>query len=65
MAPGLVATPQPESAPSSAPKELVGPKEAFIGGPDSYSQVAEEQGTKSQPAATHPKYLPTWDPETK
>ncbi|MCJ1270996.1 hypothetical protein MMC22_010895 [Lobaria immixta] len=65
MAPGLVNTSQPDSAPVSAQKELVGPKEAFIGGPQAYSKTGEEQGTKTQPAAKHPNYLPTWDPETK
>lgn len=67
MAPGLVDTSQPESATIPAPKELVqvGPKEAFIGGPQAYDKTGEEQGTKKQPAAKYPKYLPIWDPETK
>lgn len=65
MAPGLVDSSQSESVPASAQEELVGPKEAFLGGPRSYSKTGEEQGTKSQPAAKHPKYLPIWDPETK
>lgn len=65
MTPGLVDTSQPESATASALKELVGPKEVFIGGPQAYSKTGEEQGTKKHPAAKHPKYLPIWDPETK
>lgn len=52
-------------APASDPKELVGPKEVFIGGPQAYSKSAEEEGTKHQPAARYPNYLPIWDPETK
>lgn len=51
--------------PTSAPKELVGPKEVFIGGPQAYSKTEEEKGTKHQPAAKYPNYLPIWDPDTK
>lgn len=46
-------------------KDLVGPKEAFIGGPEAYSKQAEEHGTSRQPPASYPNYLPTWDPSTK
>ena len=46
-------------------KDLVGPKEAFIGGPESYSKKAEEQGTSGQPPASYPHYLPIWDPSIK
>lgn len=46
-------------------KDLVGPKEAFIGGPESYSKKAEEQGTSRQPPASYPNYLPIWDPSIK
>ena len=63
MAPGLVDQPQQVTGPTQKP--LNGPKEAFIGGPRVYSQTAEEQGTERQPPATHPKYLPFWDEETK
>lgn len=65
MAPGVVDASQPEPTPASALKELVGPKESFIGGPQAYSKAGEEQGTKSQPAAKYPQYLPIWDSETK
>lgn len=47
------------------PKDLVGPKEAFLGGPDAYSRQAEELGTSRQPPASYPDYLPTWDPSVK
>lgn len=46
-------------------KDLVGPKEAFIGGPEAYSRQAEEHGTSHQPPASYPNYLPSWDPSTK
>lgn len=66
MAPGLVETSQPEAPlPVSALKELVGPKEVFIGGPQAYSKTGEEKGTTNHPAAKHPEYLPIWDPEAK
>lgn len=45
--------------------DIVGPKEAFIGGPQVYNKIAEEKGTKTQPPATHTHYLPIWDPDTK
>ncbi|KAM0802955.1 alpha-ketoglutarate-dependent taurine dioxygenase [Usnea florida] len=61
MAPGLVDPPQTEPAVANGP---VGPKEAFIGGPQVFNRIAEEQGTEKQPPATHPKYLPVWDAET-
>lgn len=63
MAPGLVDTPQPAMTPASQ-KPLVGPKEAFYGGPKVYSKAAEENGTERHPPATHPNYLPIWDGET-
>ena len=64
MAPGLVDTSQ--AAPTSAStKASVGPKEAFVGGPQVFDRTAEEQGTERQPPATHPNYLPVWDPEPK
>lgn len=62
MAPGLVDPPQTEPAVAKGP---VGPKEAFIGGPQVFNRIAEEQGTEKQPPATHPKYLPVWDADTK
>ena len=62
MAPGLVDPPQTEPAGAKGP---VGPKEAFIGGPQVFNKSAEEQGTEKQPPATHPKYLPVWDADTK
>ncbi|CAF9911700.1 MAG: hypothetical protein ALECFALPRED_007625 [Alectoria fallacina] len=64
MAPGLIDPPQATPA-SSFAKASVGPKEAFIGGPQVFNKIAEEQGTEKQPAAAHPKYLPLWDPDTK
>lgn len=64
MTPGLVDPPQLDSAPAY-PNASVGPKEAFIGGPQAYSRNNEEHGTEKQPPATHPKYLPVWDAETK
>jgi hypothetical protein len=36
----------------------------FATGPSAYKPEAEEKGTDKQPAATYPKYLPTWDAET-
>ena len=64
MAPGLVDTSRSEPG-VAASKELVGPKEVFIGGPQEYSKTEEEQGTTKHPPAKHPEYLPIWDPETK
>lgn len=64
MAPGLVESPRAAIIPDST-KGLVGPKEAFIGGPQIFNKVAEEQGTERQPPATYPKYLPVWDADTK
>ncbi|MCJ1456310.1 hypothetical protein MMC28_006670 [Mycoblastus sanguinarius] len=64
MAPGLIDTTQSAPAPAVV-KAPVGPKEAFIGGPQAYNNTAEEKGTEKQPPATHPKYLPVWDAETK
>ena len=64
MAPGLVEPPQAAPA-SGSTKGLVGPKELFTGGPQVFNLIAEEQGTEKQPPATHPKYLPVWDAETK
>lgn len=64
MAPGLVDPPQAAPA-SNFAKDSVGPKEAFIGGPQVFNKIAEEQGTEKQPPATHPKYLPIWDADTK
>ena len=55
----------PASAPASVSTEFVGPKEVFIGGPQAYSKTVEEKGTKNQPPASYPHYLPVWDPETK
>ena len=64
MAPGLVDTSQ--AAPASAStKASVGPKEAFVGGPQVFDKVAEEQGTDRHPPATHPNYLPVWDLDPK
>ena len=64
MAPGLVDPPQ-QGTTSFPQKPLVGPKEAFIGGPKAYSKSTEVNGTESQPPATHPNYLPVWDEEKK
>lgn len=64
MAPGLVDP--PKTAPAQNPtKGSVGPKEAFIGGPQVFNKIAEEQGTERQPPATHPNYLPVWDTDAK
>ncbi|KAI4210571.1 MAG: hypothetical protein LQ351_006549 [Letrouitia transgressa] len=63
MAPGLT-EPQPQVAPAAS-ESLKGPKELFIGGPKGYSKTGEENGTETQPAASHPNYLPVWDAETK
>ncbi|KAI4159515.1 MAG: hypothetical protein LQ342_006516 [Letrouitia transgressa] len=63
MAPGLT-EPQPRVVPAAA-ESLKGPKEVFIGGPKGYSKTGEENGTETQPAASHPNYLPVWDAETK
>ena len=54
-----------QAAPASDFTKPVGPKEAFSGGPRDFNQNAEEQGTDRQPPATHPKYLPVWDADTK
>ena len=64
MAAGLIDPPR--VAPTSDPtKRPVGPKEAFIGGPQAFNKIIEEQGTERQPPATHPNYLPVWDPNIK
>ena len=63
MAPGLIDPQQTHTA--VTPKALVGPKEAFIGSPKAFNKRAEEEGTESQPPATHPQYLPIWDADTK
>lgn len=70
MAPGKVDLPhrvEISDSPDDGPrvKDLVGPKEAFIGGPVAYSRQVEEQGTSRQPPASYPNYLPSWDPSTK
>lgn len=69
MAPSRVDLPhrpiEISDSPDDGPKELVGPKEAFIGGPEVYSKQVEEQGTSRQPPASYPAYLPTWDPSIK
>ena len=57
MAPGLV---DPDVVEAS-----IGPKEAFIGGPQVFNKLAEEQGTERQPPAAHPEYLPVWDADVK
>ena len=64
MAPGLV-DPRQAAPASDFVRASVGPKEAFIGGPQVFNKVAEEQGTEKQPPATHPNYLPVWDDATK
>ena len=64
MAPGFVDPPQAAPA-SNVAKGAVGPKEAFIGGPQVFNKIAEERGTEKQPPATHPRYLPVWDADTK
>ena len=64
MAPGLVDPSQQVPAPTPQ-KDLVGPKEAFTGGPQVYSKEIEEKGTAKYPPAAHPNYLPVWDAETK
>lgn len=69
MAPSRVDLPhrpvEISDSPDDGRKDLVGPKEAFIGGPEAYSRQAEEQGTSRQPPASYPDYLPTWDPSKK
>jgi sulfonate dioxygenase len=40
-------------------------KEAYIGGPKVFSKEAELKGTKTQPPAKYPNYLPTWDGSVK
>lgn len=64
MAPQLVDPPKAAPTPNFA-KDSVGPKEAFIGGPQVFNKIAEEQGTEKQPPATHPEYLPIWDSDAK
>lgn len=64
MAPGLVDPPQ-AALTSDIAKGSVGPKELFVGGPQIFNKIAEEQGTERQPPATHPNYLPVWDADTK
>ncbi|KAF2090248.1 TauD-domain-containing protein [Saccharata proteae CBS 121410] len=60
MAPVAVSTP----APAPAPRGPVDYKEAFITGPKAYNKEAEEKGSANQAPAKHPKYLPTWNPQT-
>ena len=57
MAPGLVDVQQTETFDFNK-DTFVGPKETFIGGPKTFNKAAEEKGTKSQPPASHPNYLP-------
>lgn len=64
MAPGLVGAAQVAPALATT-KDSVGPKEAFVGGPQVFDKIAEEQGTQRQPPATHPNYLPVWDADAK
>ena len=64
MAPGLVDPPQGVPALNST-KASVGPKEAFVGGPQVFNKIAEEKGTGRHPPATHPEYLPVWGTDTK
>ena len=59
MAPGLVEV-QP-----CAQEVSKGSKEDFSDAPQAFNKQAEERGTATQPAATHPKYLPVWDADTK
>ena len=63
MAPGLLDLQR--TPPAITSKVPAGPKEAFIGSPKVFNKKAEEEGTESQPPATHPKYLPIWDADTK
>ena len=63
MAPGLL-DPQ-EKSPAVTSKGPVGPKEAFTSSPKTFNKKAEEEGTESQPPATHPRYLPIWVADTK
>lgn len=39
-------------------------KEAFNAGPRSYNAEKEIKGTKGQPPAKYPNYLPVWEFET-
>ena len=64
MAPGLVDTSHATPA-SASTKVPVGPKEAFVGGPQVFDKSAEEQGTERHPPATHPNYLPLWEVDAK
>ncbi|MCJ1230112.1 hypothetical protein MMC12_006783 [Toensbergia leucococca] len=36
-----------------------------LAGPNTYNKKAEEEGTKDQPKAKYPHYLPTWNPAQK
>lgn len=63
MAPGLIDPTRANEGEKLKP--LVGPKDAFDGGPKLFNKVAEETGTKTQPPATYPHYLPIWDAEKK
>ena len=64
MAPGILDS-QQRNEQDPAKNPLIGPKEGFDGGPKSFNTNAEVKGTKTQPPASHPNYLPTWDPDEK
>ena len=63
MAPALVETQPPEAKPPY--NGAGGFKEAFAyGGPKAYKKDQELHGTATQPPASHPNYLPTWNEKT-
>ena len=64
MAPGLI-DPRIVTETPSSERKLIGPKEGFDGGRQSYNPAKEEKGTEAHPPATHPNYLPIWDESIK
>jgi sulfonate dioxygenase len=63
MAPSLVETlPVREAAPTKKVSEGYN-KEFFIGVSAAYDHKDETEGTKTQPPASYPNYLPVWDNE--
>lgn len=62
MAPSLAA-PETARAPTSSIKGVGDYKEAYgvAGGPNRYNADSEINGTATQPKASHPQYLPSWD----
>jgi sulfonate dioxygenase len=66
MAPALVETSVKVDEPGTFKLSGVGDyKDLGFGGLKQYQREVEEKGTDKQPPASHPNYLPTWNPKEK